>query len=288
MWCGSGDIHFAVCHSLLVCHSLPFYAMLPHETSMAERPRNRRLCFCMLLLIAPIALVLLLLVIKVKPSSASIASEVRTPPAIAFTPAPFPVLAHVVNAYAPHTSDLSFIRDIIPVPSSPVHEIPQLAIFVRAGDAFLKRCVSSIDFPVATLAIIQDSEDDKRVKLAVEALAAEYAGPGRFIRSILHIVNMPHTGCSQAWNTAFRINPTLPFWLFSANDVLFPPGVLGKFYASVRRDALEDPNVGMVSTSVDFGTDGKKVRKTFGLMAWAVTRQGVLRGGLYDENFFPG
>jgi hypothetical protein len=198
------------------------------------------------------------------------------------------VLTRIVNGWAPHTSDISFVKDVIVAPPPPTDEIPQLAIFVRAGTAFLERCVASIDFPIYTLVIIQDSADDERVAPAVDALASKFAGPGRLIRFITHIINTPHTGCSQAWNTVFRVNPNLRFWLFSANDVQFPPGVLGRFYSNVRRDAAADTELGMVSASVDFGTDGRDIRRTFGLMTWAVTRQGVLRGGLYDENFFPG
>ena len=93
-----------------------------------------------------------------------------------------------------------------------------------------------------------------------------------------------------AWNTVFRLYPSHRFWIFSANDVAFPPGQLERFYAKVRAGAL-DEDAGMLSASVDFGgrrDDDNPRRTSFGLFVWAVFRQGALRAGLYDENFFPG
>ena len=48
------------------------------------------------------------------------------------------------------------------------------------------------------------------------------------------------------------------------------------------------PTVGMISSRIDFDPGDSVTRDTFGLMTWAVTRQGLLKGGLYDENFYPG
>lgn len=195
--------------------------------------------------------------------------------------------SHVLAEFVPgvHSSDVSFIRDTFPAPLPASDTIPVLAIFVRAGTKFLERCVRSIDYPVRALVIIQDTEDDSEVATLVSRLNDELAGKDRTIMSIRRIVNYPHSGCAQAWNTVYRLFPTERFWLFNANDVAFPPGQLGAFYGHVRI-AAQDDTVGMISSSVDFGNSD--VRKTFGLMTWAVTRQGVLRGGLYDENFYPG
>lgn len=196
------------------------------------------------------------------------------------------VLTKQIILNSSHSSDISFILDVIPAPIPSINVIPLLAVFVRAGSFYLQRCVQSIDYPVQILLIIQDSDDDKTLSDTIQELAMTYAGPDKFIRSILHLVNIPHSGCSQAWNTVFRVSPRLPFWLFTANDVRFPAGELGKFYLRVREDTISDDHFGMASASINFGENN--IRRTFGLMTWAVTRKGLLRGGLYDENFFPG
>ena len=97
-----------------------------------------------------------------------------------------------------------------------------------------------------------------------------------------------------------RLYPTHRFWLFAANDIAFPPGQLAQLYAKVRASAGDD-DAGMLSASVDFGKssrrgggaaatdDDENRRKTsFGMIAWAMFRQGVVRTGLFDENFYPG
>ena len=96
-----------------------------------------------------------------------------------------------------------------------------------------------------------------------------------------------------------RLYPSHRFWLFAANDIAFPPGQLEKFYAEVRAGA-GDSDAGMLSASVDFGKssrrngglsadDDENRRKTsFSMVVWAMFRQGVVRAGLFDENFYPG
>jgi uncharacterized protein (DUF1501 family) len=79
---------------------------------------------------------------------------------------------------------------------------------------------------------------------------------------------------------------------------------LERLYAKVRESA-GDEDAGMLSASVDFGKSSRRAaggaaaaaaaddddnrRKTsFGMIVWAMFRQGVLRTGLFDENFYPG
>jgi hypothetical protein len=183
-----------------------------------------------------------------------------------------------------HSSDVTFLRNALPLQLPPAGAIPLLAVFVRVGTRFLERCVRSINFPVRVLLIVQDSEDDEAVAPLVARLRDELSGAGRMVESIRHVVNPVHTGCSGAWNTVFRLYPAERFWILSANDMAFPPGQLGAFYEGTRA-AAEDPDVGMVSASINFGDAGP--RSSFGLRTWAVTRQGVIRAGLYDENIYP-
>lgn len=131
-----------------------------------------------------------------------------------------------------HSSDLSFILNTFPQVATK-HEIPLLAVFVRAGTKYLEQCINSIDYPVHTLVIVQDSLDDPSIAPSVKTLAAQLVGPGRLIANLRHVVNLEHSGCAQAWNTVYRLAPTMPFWIFSANDIFFPPGQLELFYCTL-------------------------------------------------------
>jgi len=105
------------------------------------------------------------------------------------------------------------------------------------------------------------------------------------IIQVRYVINRHPTGCAQAWNTVFRLYPNQPFWLLSANDIEFSkyPNALRDFYLETMRLEKRDKTVGMTSTAIDMGS----IRKTFGLMLWSNTRQGVISTGLYDENMFP-
>ena len=98
--------------------------------------------------------------------------------------------------------DVAFVHDAPPAGESleafaPARELPLLAVFVRAGTAFLARFAESIDFPVRELLVVQDGAGDARVTRGVEALAARLAGPGRKIARVRHVVNARHTGCAE-------------------------------------------------------------------------------------------
>jgi len=188
----------------------------------------------------------------------------------------------------PHSSSTTFIANTaVVIPNST--EIPVLAIFVRVGTGFLRRCLWSIDYTIGDLAIIQDGEEEtENVKKLLNEFIAERKQnkSASRVEKIKHIVNANHTGCAQGWNTVYYLYPSQPFWIFSANDILFLPGQLEIFYHEVLRvSSLPNSKVGKLSTSIDFG--GGAIKRYFGLMTWATTRKGVLEGGLYDENFYP-
>ena len=188
----------------------------------------------------------------------------------------------------PHSSSTSFIANA-EVLATDDSVIPVLAIFVRVGTGFLRRCLWSIDFPIVDLAIIQDGEDetDNVKKLLNEfILSRKQNRSASRVEKVRHVVNVNHTGCSQGWNTVYYLYPSQPFWIFSSNDILFLPGQLEIFYREITRIlSLPNSRVGKMSAMIDFG--GGAVRRSFGLMTWATTRKGVLEGGLYDENFYP-
>jgi hypothetical protein len=114
-----------------------------------------------------------------------------------------PNYAREPGAVPPSRScDVAFVHDAPPAGESleafaPERELPLLAVFVRAGTAFLARFAESVDFPVRELLVVQDGASDARVTRGVEALAARLAGPGRKIARVRHVVNARHTGCAE-------------------------------------------------------------------------------------------
>lgn len=203
---------------------------------------------------------------------------------IPFLPPPHYSLEYP-NLPGKHTSDLGFLQNVTKLRRFSNTSIPALAIFVRVGTMFLERSIKSVDFPVDELLVVQDGEEESTAVVGLlTKLASNITGPGHFIRTIRHVINRENTGCAQGWNTVYRLYPNDRFWIFSANDIKFMPGQLATFYAGVIEHSNRQ-DVGAVSTCIDFG-DGK-IRRTFGLMTWAVMRQGVLGAGLYDENFYP-
>lgn len=193
----------------------------------------------------------------------------------------------------PHTSDIEMVRTATPKFDYSDEKIPLINVFNRAGTSFLERFIRSIDYPTDTLMIVQDSLEDTRLLSMIRALRND-PSVRKYIDNIRHVVNINNTGCAQAWNTVIRLYPGEPFYIYSANDILLPPGGLKTFYHTVKKMQQEDPNLGLLSTQVYYGvrTRGMKsekiIKTKFNAMFWVYTRQGILRAGLYDENFYPG
>jgi FkbM family methyltransferase len=183
-----------------------------------------------------------------------------------------------------HSSSLDFMNSFSSVAYNPgdSDDIPLLATFIHGGGslnaAYLREQIRALDYPVEKFVIIQDSKDDSAEKLVRDVILQSGS---TFVRKFLHIINVERTGCSQAWNTVFRLFPEKPLWLFSSLDVRFKPGALKSLFKGC---AYASKSTAAVSTSMQFG---QKLRQTFGLMAWCVTRTGLKNVGMFDENFFP-
>ena len=206
-------------------------------------------------------------------------------------PSPPPPILQEVAPSPIHSDDVEFVRKSPPSSSSPpLNEIPLLSVFVRVGTRFLQRYVESIYFPVRELLIIQDGNDDETIAPFIALLAHMHTGSTRPIRRIRHVLNFEHSGVSQGWNTVVRLYPSEHFWFLTANDIAFRTGALKAFYARVIHD-LSSPggdSIGMISTAIDFNDPKGVIQTKFGTMAWIVTRNAVLRAGLFDENYYPG
>tara|TARA_B110001452_G_scaffold153900_1_gene128057 strand:+ start:426 stop:2432 length:2007 start_codon:yes stop_codon:yes gene_type:complete len=172
--------------------------------------------------------------------------------------------------------------------------MPLLATCTYVGGAYLRRLMDKIDFHVQTLLILQDG-DQQSVIDAVDKFVADARSTHSlyYVQNIRHVIDQRRLGSVGCFNAVIRLYPSHAFWPTIADDLYFEPHSLERFYkhllsvqgsrgvggvaAQIRRPERRYPGPPEL--------DG--VRPTFGCMAWANTRAGILAAGLYDENFYP-
>jgi GT2 family glycosyltransferase len=124
----------------------------------------------------------------------------------------------------------------------------------------LDRMVSSIDYPVAHLLIIDNGASTVVEDMAIDVPAC-----------VEHTTYLPmpaNLGVAASWNLGIKSFPYADRWFFASNDVQFHPG------------ALES-----LSTAL---TDEITLSSMFPYwQAFALGYEAVRRVGLFDESFFP-
>lgn len=135
---------------------------------------------------------------------------------------------------------------------------------VNRGDLLL-RCVASIDHPIHTLFIINNSTSGE-VDGAIHQIQ-ERAIPSGDLFTEIKVEKHKNLGCSRSWNHIIRScqGP----WLICGNDIQFMPGNVKKI--SDVQDANPDASI--------VCADGYSI--------FCMTDVGVKKVGLFDENFFP-
>lgn len=143
---------------------------------------------------------------------------------------------------------------IVPVLGVPYYNRPDL----------LDRMVRSIDFGVDRLVIV----DNSPMGMPPFTMAAHGA-----IESWVnekHVIRHPNAGVAGSWNEIIKLFPA-PWWMLVNNDIQFSPGDLQKMAeAAHKRGAL---------VASFFGNHGHSF--------FIVTRLGIERVGLFDENIYP-
>lgn len=143
--------------------------------------------------------------------------------------------------------------------------IPVLGIPVLNRGDLLLRCISSIDYPVRRLVIVNNGRD-KSVRAAIEqvmALGPECVGEYR-------VKEEPdNLGVAASWNAIMRENPA-EYWLLVGNDIQFTDGDLKKMDAFIR--AHPDHAVNPAN---------------WGHSLFAVQPRCLEVAGWFDENFHP-
>jgi GT2 family glycosyltransferase len=124
----------------------------------------------------------------------------------------------------------------------------------------LDRMVSSIDYPVAHLLIIDNGASTVIEDVGIDVPAC-----------VEHTTYLPmpaNLGVSGSWNLGIKSFPYSDRWFFTSNDVQFQPGALEKL-SEARRDEIT-------------------LSKMFPLwQTFALGYEAVRRVGLFDERYFP-
>lgn len=150
--------------------------------------------------------------------------------------------------------------------------IPVLGVPIVNGIDWLNRLVSSIDFRVDSLIILNNNPEDLDLRSGLEDLVAKGSPWVNNIR-LTHLPS--NIGVAASWNLIIKSDINAPYWVISNHDIAFTPGLLEEFYLKAQ-----GPEIGMIHAGGgDFG-DGSY--DLFLIKDWVVQRLGV-----FDENFYP-
>jgi GT2 family glycosyltransferase len=131
--------------------------------------------------------------------------------------------------------------------------IPVLAIPTLNRTDLLIRCLKSIDNPIERLVVVNNSGRDLG-KLPWNEI----------------VVNHPNAGVAGSWNEVIKLFPA-PYWILCNDDIEFTPGALAEFERAIA-ESHENYSAIMANHNASL---------------FAVTRRGVEKVGLFDENFYP-
>ena len=136
---------------------------------------------------------------------------------------------------------------------------------LNRGDLLI-RMISSIDYPVEKLCIVQNGRDDT-VDEAIRDIAA---GRNNLIEKVYIERPFRNMGVAPAWNSIIKSFPECDYWLIANNDTVFLPGDLEKYHTLIK----ENPHSIIADASKSFG-------------CFAITKAVIAEVGLFDENIWP-
>jgi GT2 family glycosyltransferase len=138
--------------------------------------------------------------------------------------------------------------------------LPNLTVPVLNRYDLLERMVSSIDYPVKHLLIIDNGASTVMEDISIDVPDC-----------VEHTTYLPmpaNLGVAGSWNLGIKSFPYADRWFIASNDVQFEPGALERL-SEARRDEI--------TLSGDFPF----------WQAFCVGYEAVRRLGLFDEAFFP-
>jgi len=137
--------------------------------------------------------------------------------------------------------------------------IPVLVVPVLNRHDLLDRLLSSIDYPVQNVLVIDNGKDAEW----------EYWNKNLNIENLHHLVMPTNLGVPSSWNLGIKSLPYANYWLIVNNDAWFPEGSLKMFADHSRRD---------------------RILLSAGMPPWCAFSIGaaiVERVGLFDEGIYP-
>jgi GT2 family glycosyltransferase/GR25 family glycosyltransferase involved in LPS biosynthesis len=163
------------------------------------------------------------------------------------------------------------INNII-VQEAPLPSIPVIGTAIVNGTHWLKRLISTIDYPVDNFIVINNNGRNQ-ITAELDAIANT---DHKFIKNI-KICHLPtNIGCPAAWNLIIKSYIMQPYWIICNHDIALPSGFL-----KLMLEKASQSEVGMVHNSTGFANLGSY--EIFLLKDWVVNKY-----GLFDENFYPG
>lgn len=159
--------------------------------------------------------------------------------------------------------------------------IPVLGIPTYNRGKLLRRCLESIDHPVDRLVIVQNSNDES-VQQTVDWVG--YSKTGAKWNKFHHIYNGgANAGVADSWNSIIKLFPA-PWWMLVNDDIQFAPGDLEKMANAANGNGETKVTDGRFESNP---TPPACYYANHGASFWIVTRAGVERVGLFDENIYP-
>lgn len=151
-----------------------------------------------------------------------------------------PLLWSSLAAYSEQSGDLELIEklwqvlDRLPAPiafSDPVATLPLLGVPILNRVDLLARLLSTLDHPVQTLAIVDNSVGSPaHPEIAAELAQLQQKGHP-LIQSIRIASPFSNLGVAASWNLILSSFPELPCALLANNDLRLAPGVLARALA---------------------------------------------------------
>ena len=157
---------------------------------------------------------------------------------------------------------------------SPAGVLPLLGVPVLNGIDHLQRLVNSLDLPVETLAIVDQSggrDDPESLRLRQQLQHWEQQGLA-VVGQIRIARPFGNAGVAAAWNQILLAFPQASLALLVNHDVTFPPGVLAE--AVARLDPAQPQYLALFP--------GERAFSAFALtaLAWDAV-------GTFDERYYP-
>lgn len=136
-----------------------------------------------------------------------------------------------------------------------------LGIPVISDPELLKACLDSIDHPIETLVVIDNSPDGQMGDIALSAPEC--------VRDVRVTEPPSNLGVAASWNFIIRTAPKAAWWAIANADTVFGPGDLERLAVE-----MEQPGPRWVGMCGDW--------RVFG-----INREAVETVGFFDENFHP-